>query len=300
MSKLLVGSALALGAAIALAACGSYPRVRTAASTTTTAQAGGPTSSTTTAPSIPTTAVISAGAGFVAIVEPFDPGHPAIAKSGPSDCTTLTTTVAIEQCYEDQTETTDAAIDRAQSRRYQEASASGRAGINADDQAWLAARGPVCQAAYQGGGSIDGIEVAMCLAEESAARLAALTGATPALAHLQGGANPDPGGLAYYTTPDGSRVGMVRPQAGSAVVTWVVIGGYRGFTVHTADFPYADGSFSAEGVAQGADPEGHQVGRAQLYRFSLDYPTLASDPNASSGRGGFDYAVNGATRAVFG
>ncbi|HJY00287.1 MAG TPA: hypothetical protein VJ351_05665, partial [Streptosporangiaceae bacterium] len=55
---------------------------------------------------------------FAAIVEPFDPGHPAQAKSSPADCGSQPSTLAIEQCYESETENTDAQIDTVQRGLY--------------------------------------------------------------------------------------------------------------------------------------------------------------------------------------
>jgi hypothetical protein len=87
--------------------------------------------------------------------------------------------MAIEQCYQARTETADAAIDTVLLARYTGATAAGKAAIAAQDRAWLAARQPVCEAAYHSGGTIDEISAAICLLDESTARLAALRGMTP-------------------------------------------------------------------------------------------------------------------------
>src|ERR1017187_2133950 len=81
------------------------------------------------------------------------------------------TTLAITQCFEDRTENTDAAIETVQLARYTSGSPSQRAAILAEDAAWLSARRPVCALAFHSGGTIDGINVASCLLDESTARL---------------------------------------------------------------------------------------------------------------------------------
>lgn len=240
--------------------------------------------------------------GFRPIVEPFDPAHAAEVQSEPSDCGTLATTVAIEECWDGQAESLDARIDLVQVRRYRRASASERARINADDAAWLAARPRVCQAAYHTGGTIDLVDIAGCLRDESAARLDALTGARPSVAHLSGTDNTDLAFLDYFTTADGSRLGLIHTQgdqSGGAIVSWVVIGGYRGFTVEPDQFPFVDGAFRRAGVIEGPDPKGHVVAAGRTYQFSLDYPSLGSRPGASDQAAGFAYSPGGRTLAVF-
>jgi hypothetical protein len=61
----------------------------------------------------------------------------------------------IDQCFEIRTENTDAAIDAVQQARYDAAPPAGQAATLAQDSAWLAARGPVCQLAFHSGGSVD-------------------------------------------------------------------------------------------------------------------------------------------------
>ena len=95
-----------------------------------------------------TAAASAAAASFVNIVEPFDPGHPARFETAPASCGSQTTTIAIERCYQTKTENVDVQIDVAQSARYASATAAGRATILAQDSSWLAARGPVCAAAF--------------------------------------------------------------------------------------------------------------------------------------------------------
>ena len=67
------------------------------------------------APAGPATASASASAaGFVGIVEPFDPGHPARTEPAPADCYSQPSTASIEECFQITTENTDAAIDAVQ------------------------------------------------------------------------------------------------------------------------------------------------------------------------------------------
>jgi hypothetical protein len=79
------------------------------------ASASGSASSTPTA----SAATTAPAAAFAPIVEPFDPGHPARALTTPASCGSLSTTLAIEKCYEDKAETYDAQIDLVQRSRYQ-------------------------------------------------------------------------------------------------------------------------------------------------------------------------------------
>src|SRR6185312_15074975 len=111
----------------------------------------------------------AAAASFVSIVEPFDPGHPARAGSAPDSCGGQSTAIEIERCYQAKTENVDAQINVAQSTRYSSASPAERKTILAQDSAWLAARAPVCAAAFNTGGTIDGISAAACLLDESSA-----------------------------------------------------------------------------------------------------------------------------------
>jgi hypothetical protein len=108
-----------------------------------------------TAPASRTAAAVPVSA-FVPIVEPFDPGHPARIRTvpgSPAGCGSQPTTLAVEQCYQVRTENTDAAIDAVRQAAYASAPPAQRAAILAQDGAWLAARGPVCRAAFSTGGS---------------------------------------------------------------------------------------------------------------------------------------------------
>jgi uncharacterized protein YecT (DUF1311 family) len=120
----------------------------------------------------------SAPAGFVSIVEPWDPGHPAQLQTTPADCYSQPSTVDIQQCLQGKTESTDAEIDVIQQARYASASPSGQTAILAQDGAWLGARQLVCEAALRTGRSIDLVSAGACLLDESTARLAVVRGST--------------------------------------------------------------------------------------------------------------------------
>jgi uncharacterized protein YecT (DUF1311 family) len=238
------------------------------------------------------TATTAAVAPFVSIAEPFDPGHPARVEPAPDTCGGQSTTLAIEKCYEANTENLDAEINAAQAARYAKADPAGRAAILAQDSAWLAARGPVCQAAFAGGGTgtIAGISVAACLFDESKARYISVEGITPHEFRLKVTDGQDPGALSWYTTPEGSRIAEVNTQgdqAGGSVVNWIVIGGANGFVINPKQFFYLDSPFTDAGVVQGPDPTYHRVATGQEYQFSVDYTNLTKDPGR---RGGYVYA----------
>ena len=232
-------------------------------------------------------------AGFVGIVEPWDPGHPARTQAAPSVCGTQSSTLAIEQCYEAKTENTDARIDAVQQARYANATPSGQAAILGQDSAWLQARGPVCQAAFQSGGTIDGISISACLLDESTARLDAVQGITPPEALLKSTDNStDPNALSWYTTPEGSRIAELDTQGdqtGGVIIAWIVIGGADGFVVNPQQFYFSDGSFTDPGVVQPPSPAYHRVGTGQEYQFGIDYSHLSAAP-AGNPAEGFVYA----------
>src|SRR5580658_6488588 len=99
------------------------------------------------------TATASPPPPFAPIVEPFDPGRAARTRTGPADCGSQPSTLAIEQCYEIKTENADAQIDTAVQLLYRTAPLDNvKTAIVTQDAAWLAARGPVCQAAFKTGG----------------------------------------------------------------------------------------------------------------------------------------------------
>jgi uncharacterized protein YecT (DUF1311 family) len=238
------------------------------------------------------TGTAAAIAPFVPIVEPFDPGHPARVESAPDSCGGQSTTLAIEKCYETITENLDAEINAAQAAKYAKADAAGRTAVLAEDRTWLAARGPVCGAAFTGGGTgtIAGISVAACLFDESKARYIAVEGITPHEFRLKVTDSPDPGALSWYTTPEGSRIAEVNTQGdqtGGSIVNWIVIGGANGFVVNPKQFFYMDSPFTDAGVVQGPDPTYHRVATGKEYQFSVDYTNLTKDPGKG---GGYVYA----------
>jgi uncharacterized protein YecT (DUF1311 family) len=237
----------------------------------------------------------------VPITEPFDPGHAARATSGPADCANQQTTLAIAQCYENKTETADAAIDAAQQASFASATAAQQAAMNAADSAWLAARPTVCARANDTGGTIDQINIASCLFDESTARLGAVKGITPAEAVLKSTDSTMMSDVSWYTTPEGSRIGMMDTQGdqtGGVIIGWTVIAGASGFVVDPAQFFYSDGTFKDAGIIAGANPNGYHVAPGTEYQFSLDYSRLKSDPNKASTTGGYVYAP-GAPVAVW-
>jgi uncharacterized protein YecT (DUF1311 family) len=238
-------------------------------------------------------AASAAAASFVSIVEPFDPGHPARTESAPASCGSQPTTLAIERCYQTKTENVDSQIDVAQFARYSGASATERQTILAQDSAWLAARAPVCDAAFNTGGTVDGISAAACLLDESNARLDAVKGNTPPEARLKGTDSTDPNQLSWYTTPEGSRIAEIDTQGdqtGGAVVAWVIVGGAQGFVVNLRQFYFKDGSFTDRGLPEPSTPAYYRVPAGKEFQFSVDYSKLAKDPNADSRGAGYLYA----------
>ena len=279
-------SAIAVGV---LAGCGSSSSSASGGATQSASAAGSAsstpaTSATTTAPAV----------AFAPIVEPFDPGHPARALTTPASCGSLGTTLAIEKCYEDKAETYDAQIDLVQQSRYQSGSLAQQTAIGDDDTAWLEARQTVCAKAYQSGGTIDGINIAACLLDESTARLLGLRGTIPPEAVLKSTDSTSLGDVAWYTTPAGSRIGMIDTQGdstGGVIIAWVIIGGWQGFTVNPAQFFFSDGAFTDKGILQPpAAAPGYRVAPGAQYQFTVDYSHLSSDPNSAKGTGGFVYA----------
>ncbi|HUA29058.1 MAG TPA: lysozyme inhibitor LprI family protein [Streptosporangiaceae bacterium] len=281
----LVRTVIVVAALGGLAACGGG----TPGSTTPSASPA-VTSSATQAAS---PAAAASTAAFAAIVEPFDPGHPARTESAPATCTGLATTVATEQCYQAKTETTDAAIDVVQLGLYQSGSPAQRSAILADDGAWLSERGPVCAKAFQGGGSIDEVDIATCLLDESTARLNAVKGINPPEAMLTSTDNTDPSALSWYTTPKGSRIAMADTQgdgSGGAIIAWVIVAGSAGFVVNPSQFYYSDGSFADHGKIVAPNPSGYRVPPGAQYTFNIDYTRLSADPDSGKGAGGYVYA----------
>jgi uncharacterized protein YecT (DUF1311 family) len=239
------------------------------------------------------TASAATVSSFVSIVEPFDPGHPARSESAPARCGGQSTAIEIERCYQAKTENVDAQIDIAQSARYSSAAPAARKTIVAQDSAWLAARAPVCAAAFNTGGTIDGISAAACLLDESSARLAAVKGITPPEARLKGTDSTDPNQLSWYTTPEGSRIAEISTQGdqtGGAVVAWVIVGGANGFVANPRQFYFQDGSFTDPGVPEPSTPSYYRVPAGKKFEFDIDYSKLAKDPNADKSAAGYLYA----------
>jgi uncharacterized protein YecT (DUF1311 family) len=164
----------------------------------------------------PASAHATSAPPFADIVEPFDPAHPAQAKSAPADCGSQSSTLAIVQCFENETETTDAQIDAVGRQLYNTASlVTVKTAIVEQLDAWLTARGPVCQAAFTTGGnpgSVDQVNIASCLLDESTARLDAIKDITPPEARLTSTDSTDPSQLSWYTTPEGSRIAEIDTQ----------------------------------------------------------------------------------------
>ena len=207
--------------AVLTAAAGLLAACTTSGSSTSATSSSSSSGPAATSPSGPASGRTPAADGspasaFVAIVEPFDPGHPARTGSAPASCSGATTTVAIEQCYDAKTENVDAAINAVQLARYTSATTPGKAVIAAQDSAWLAARPPVCAVAYHSGGTIDGINTAICLFDESTARLDGLKGITPPEARLKATDSTDLSQLSWYTTAAGSRIGEINTQGDHA------------------------------------------------------------------------------------
>ena len=281
-------SAIAVGV---LAGCGNSGNSASGGATQSAPAAGSASSS---APTASSAATATPAVAFQPIVEPFDPGHPARAVSTPPSCGSQTSTVAIETCYEDKAETYDAQIDLVQQNRYQSGSLATQTAIGDDDTAWLQARQTVCAKAYQTGGTIDGINIAACLLDESTARLLGLRGTIPPEAALKSTDSTSLTDVAWYTTPEGSRIGMTDTQGdmtGGAVIAWVIIGGWQGFVVNPAQFYYSDGAFTDKGVLQAPGiASGYRVAPGAEYQFSVDYSHLSSDPNGTKGTGGYVYA----------
>jgi uncharacterized protein YecT (DUF1311 family) len=296
----LVLAAVAVAAVAAvglLAGCsgkGTQPASTATRSVTTTggaAASAAAASSTGSSPAAPVSP--AAAAAFAPITEPFDPGHPARPVSGPASCAGQSSTLAIEGCYNDKTETADAAIDTVRQAAFASASAAQRSSVNSADQGWLAARSTVCAKAYQTGGTIDGINIAACLLDESTARLDAVKGITPPEAVLKSTDSTSLSDVSWYTTPAGSRIGMIDTQGdetGGVIVSWVIIAGSAGFVVNPAQFTYHDGSFTDAGIVSGINPAGHHVAPGTEYELGIDYSRLSADPKKASNTGGYVYA----------
>lgn len=275
------------------AGCGSSSSSSSSggAGAATTTPAGGPASS-------PAT---GSAAGFVGIVEPFDPGHPARIMPAPASCGSQSSTLTMEQCYDTKTENTDAQIDAVQQAKYAAASAADKATILAQDQAWLNARAPVCTVAFDTGGTLDKVEIASCLLDESTSRLWAVKGLTRPVSMLKGTDNSDPDFFSWYTTPEGSRIAELSTQGDQSgtgsIIAWTIIGGADGFIINPKQFYYAAGSFTDYGTIEGPNPTYHKVATGVEYVFDIDYSHLNQAPKGNASAG-FEY-VPGTAVAVW-
>jgi uncharacterized protein YecT (DUF1311 family) len=231
----------------------------------------------------------ASAAGFISIVEPFDPGHPAMLKPAPASCGSQPSTLTMEQCFDTKTENTDFEIDAVQQGKYAAASAAGKAAILAQDKAWLNARGPVCSVAFNTGGTLDIVEIASCLLDESTARLWAVQGLTRPVDMLKSTDNSDPDFFSWYTTPEGSRIAELSTQGDQSgtgsIIAWTIIGGADGFIVNPKQFYYADGSFTDAGTIEGANPTYHRVATGVEYVFDIDYSHLNQAPTGNPDAG---------------
>jgi uncharacterized protein YecT (DUF1311 family) len=252
--------------------------------------------------SSPSSTASASTVAFVPVVEPFDPGHPARMRPDPGNCDNQQTTIGIEQCFETKTENADAQIDAARLASFQSSSSAQQIAINGQDRAWLAEREPVCAVAYNTGGTIDGIDIASCLLDESTARLDGVTATAPPVHMLKSTDSTELSQLSWYTTPEGSRIGEIDTQGdqtGGEVVAWVVIAGYQGFVVNAAQFVYRDGSYLEAGQSTPANLSYHLVAPGTQFQFTEDYPSLSKDPSFASGKGGFAYAPAATTLAIW-
>ena len=149
----------------------------------------------------------------------------------------------------------------------------------------------MCQAAFNTGGTIDGVSVAACLLDESTARLNAVKGITTPEANLKATDSIDPNQLSWYTTPEGSRIAEISTQGdqtGGAIVAWVIVGGADGFVINPKQFYFSDGSFTDYGTIEGPNPTCHKVGTGVEYVFDIDYSHLNQAPTGNAGAG-FEY-----------
>jgi uncharacterized protein YecT (DUF1311 family) len=298
MTRRLTAATLPALLLAAVACSGGGPASVTRPSTTSTPFSSATTSIAPT--SIAGTTVAPASSAFVPIPSYLNGSGPAQPAPDPGDCTTKASTVDIEGCYAAKIENLDAKINQIQLTRFQGANDTARVAILSDDSSWLAARTPVCNALPQTGGTIDRTNGAICQFNVTTARLAAVQNSAVAVKHLIGSDNPDPSSIAYYTSPGGSLLGMFHSQGdqtGGGIISWHVIGGYQGFIVNPAQFPFVDGSFVDHGVVQGSGVTGHKVATGESYSFSIDYSQLGHDPHASAKTGRFQYAPAGAVKA---
>jgi uncharacterized protein YecT (DUF1311 family) len=235
---------------------------------------------------------------FVPIRETFDGNRVARPLPAAATCKKATTTLQLVACNNARTENVDVQINAVRAKQFAAATTdAARRAINADGAAWLANRLTVCEVSYpaEGGGTIGEVIVSGCLTNVSRARLALLQGRPVPIAHLVATDDTDPHATQYTTTGTGSLIGAIDTQGdqtGGVVIAWVVIGGYKGFTVKTGSFTYVDGAFVDKGIVAG-HPGGHHVAAGHQYVFDIDYSTLPKDPNATKGTGRFEFRSAG-------
>jgi hypothetical protein len=168
--------------------------------------------------------------------------------------------------------------------------------MNAADQAWLAARATVCAKAYHTGGTIDQVNIASCLADETLARFYVVKNIEAPTAVLKVTDSQNPSDMSWYSTPDGSRIGLVDTQGdatGGVIIAWTVIAGANGFVVNPLQYYYRNGYFKDAGIMEQPDQAGHVMAPGTEYAFSIDYSTLAHDPYRALSPGQFMYVPAG-------
>jgi uncharacterized protein YecT (DUF1311 family) len=223
-----------------------------------------------------------------------------VARTRPAGpvCGSAVTTLQLVTCNEYLTENVDVKINAVRKQQFDAApSNAARLAINADDAAWLKNRAVVCAVSYpaEGGGSIGQILISQRETQVSVSRFATLQGRPVPTAHLMATDDPDPHATQYASTGSGTLIGAIDTQGdatGGAVIAWVVIGGYKGFTVRTTAYVYVDGSFTDKGIVLG-HPGGHHVAAGQEYAFDIDYSRLAQDPHRARGTGRYQYRSGG-------
>ena len=235
---------------------------------------------------------------FVPIHEVFDGNRVARTRPAAAACKTAVTTLQLVTCNEFKAENVDVQINAVRAKQFAAAgTAAARGAINADDAAWLPNRAIVCRVSYpsQGGGTIGEIIVSGCLTKISQARLDFVQSLPVPTAHLVATDDPDPHATEYATTGTSSLIGAIDTQGdetGGVVIAWVVIAGYKGFTVSPGSFTFVDGAFTDKGLV--ADhPGGHHVAPGHEYVFDIDYSTLPKDPHVAKGTGRFEFRSAG-------
>jgi uncharacterized protein YecT (DUF1311 family) len=237
---------------------------------------------------------VTAPATFAPIREVWDGNRVARVRPAVAVCSHASTTLALVTCNEDLTENLDVKIDTVRRSQFAAAATNAaRLALNADDAAWLADRATACAVSYpaEGGGTIGEIIVSALETKVSQARLDAVQSKPAPTAHLVATDDPDPHFTEYAVTGGGTLIGAIDTQGdetGGVIIAWVVIGGYKGFTVRPGAFTFVDGSFTDKGIVAG-HPGGHHVAAGKEWAFDIDYSRLAKDPHEARGTGRFEY-----------